>query len=156
MSEGRITEQLRIRLDEVGLVYHQLPKTLDRALKATEGGDWRVFFQEQASVLRRQLLSLRAMAQDWGKRTRPFYSPEVEEQLNEALHAVRNRRAVPSMEEAVRNVLLVLRARVLVRLDEAIQLATTIREHELVGRLRTLHEEESQLQLAMEEARSRA
>jgi hypothetical protein len=154
ISEARITEQLRLRLDEVGLVYQQLPITLERARKATVGEAWHAFLHDQATALKSQWLILRATAASWGKRTRPFYSPEVDEQLNEALHAVRAKRIVPAMEERVRDVISVLRARVLARLEEAIELATSIREHDLVERLRHLYREESDLQLALEQSRS--
>lgn len=154
ISEARITEQLRLRLDEVGLVYQQLPITLERARKATVGAAWHAFLHDQATALNSQWQVLRATAASWGKRTRPFYSPEVDEQLNEALHAVRAKRIVPAMEERVREVIAVLRARVLARLEEAIELAARIREHELVERLRHLYQEESELQLALEQSRS--
>lgn len=154
MSEARITEQLRLRLDEVGMVYQQLPITLERARKATVGEAWHAFLIEQASALKSQWHVLRDTATTWGKRTRPFYSPEVDEQLNEALHAVRAKRIVPAMEERVRNVISVLRARVLARLEEAIELAARIREHDLVERLRHLYREESELQSILEQGRS--
>jgi len=150
MSEGRITEQLRLRLDEVGLVYEQLPITLERARKAVVGEAWHAFLHDQAAALKDQLQALRAAASSWGKRTRPFYSPEVDEQLNEALHAVRVQWVIPATEDRLRQVIAVLRARVLARLEEAIDLARRIREYELVDRLRHLHQEERIHQVAVD------
>ena len=74
MSEARITEQLRLRLDEVSLVYEQLPITLERARKVIDRGPWNTFFHDQATALKSQLQALRAAALVWGKRTRPFFS----------------------------------------------------------------------------------
>lgn len=147
MSEARITEQLRLLLDEAGFVYQHLPKTLERAGKAASGERWNVFFRDQASALRTQREALRDTAEWWGMRTRPCFSTAVEKQLNEARHAVTDRRAKPTMEKTVQAVLNTLRTRVLSGLEEAVHLALRIRENDLAQRLLSLSKNE-RLQLA--------
>ena len=56
------------------------------------------------------------------------------------------------MEDKVRHVVSILRARVLTRLEEAIDLAMSICEHDLALRLRDLHHDEPWQQKEMEEA----
>lgn len=149
MSEAKITEQLRLLLDEVEFVYHHLPKTLERARKVSRGERWNVFFGEQADQLRIQREALRATAEGWGRRTRPCFCTAVEMQLNEARLAVTDRRAKPMMEKTVQAVLEALRTRVVSCLDEAIDLALRIREHDLAEQLRSLvHDERSHQRVA--------
>jgi len=147
MSEARITEQLRLRLDEAEFVYQHLPKTLERARRSSTGEQWRIFFRDQASALRIQREALRATSEWWGMRTRPCFDADVERQLNEARHAVTDRRAKPAMEKTVRAALDALRQRIMVDLEEAVQLALNIREHDLAHRLRTLLNDERSQQL---------
>ncbi len=151
MSEAKTTEQLRLLLDEVGFVYEHLPKTLERARKASRDEPWNMFFRDQASALRTQRESLRDTAEWWGMHTRPCFSSVVEKQLNEARLAVMDRRAKNTMEKTVQAVLNTLRTRVLSGLEEAVHLALRIRENDLAQRLLSLSKKE-QLQLAVMQA----
>lgn len=147
MSEARITEQLRLRLDEAEFVYEHLPKTLERARKSSTGEPWRHFFRDQASALRSQREALRATSESWGMRTRPCFSADVEKQLNEARLAVTDKRRTLLMEKTVHAALTSLRERIVLGLEEAVQLALRIREHDLAHRLRTLLNDERSHQL---------
>ena len=59
MTETKITEQVRLRLDEVAFVYKQLPLTLERAQRTTLAQRWNSFFHDQARAVRRQQIALR-------------------------------------------------------------------------------------------------
>lgn len=142
LSEARITEQLRLRLDEAEFVYQHLPTTLERARKGARVDAWRTFFREQAGALRAQRKALRAIADQWGLRIRPCFSPTVEKQLNEARLAVTDRRARPTMERTVQDVINSLRTRVLAGLEEAAHLALRMRENELAQHLLLLSQDE--------------
>lgn len=135
-------EQLRLRLDEIEFVYQHLPTTLERARKGARADAWRTFFHEQADALRAQRKSLRALADQWGMRARPCFSPAVEKQLNEARLAVTDRRTKHAMERTVRLVIGSLRTRVLSGLEEAAHLALRMRENELAQHLLLLSKDE--------------
>lgn len=138
MTETKITEQVRIRLDEVAFVYKQLPKTLERARKTTIRERWTAFFHDQARAIRRQQAVLRQTTASWGVRLRPCACPWVEDQLNEARHAMSSKRSTAAMEDKVEGVLSALRTRVLLLLEEAIVLASKIREQALAEQLRAM------------------
>ncbi len=93
MTETKITEQVRLRLDEVAFVYKQLPLTLERAQRTTLADRWNAFFHDQARAIRRQQETLKQTAASWGVRLRPYFCPWVEAQLNEARHALSAKRA---------------------------------------------------------------
>jgi hypothetical protein len=138
MTETKITEQVRVRLDEVAFVYKQLPLTLERARRTTLLERWNAFFHDQARAVRRQQAALRQTTASWGVRTRPCFCPWVEDQLNEARHALSSKRGPEKMEDNIGRILSALRKRVLVLLEEAVDLAVKIREPDLAQQLRSM------------------
>ena len=138
LAEAWIKEQIRMRLDEVEVVYHQLPLTLERARKASTRQLWDPFLRTQASALRSQRLILSEIAEWWGIRTRPCFAGAVEDQLNEARFAMRARLSSPTLEDKINDVVKVLRIRVLLCLEESIALAIRIKEDDLAQRLHSL------------------
>ena len=153
MSELKLTEQLRCRLDEVEFVYHHLPKALERARKSSGDEPWGLFFRDEASALRRQGEALRATVEWWGKRKRPYFSSAVEKHLNEARLVMTDRRVKPAIGRTIHAVLNTLRGSVISGLEEAVRLALRIQEHELAQRLRALLKDERLHQPAPRTAR---